>query len=317
MPVHEPGTAFRALPDDPTPVPLQRCRHRRVVFAVALFITTVTSFAINEALHWRLGVDLGFSFRPVSAVVDHVVPGGIADHAGVQVGRHLWAVDDERVWIAGAWHGERYGPEGRDLLVDSDGRAALRVGSTVPVLLRFNTLGEPTCVATDVEIQATAPPRWLRLSSTFFILPWLLPVAVLLSLLAMWIAGAVYRPSTSLAASLRQRERSVRWLAFVTTVVVPLIGHVYVIAAVGEEHFWSQYLGVAVMMTSMPHLMLLRTTMRNASRVLDGELVPEHRAPFIIASVVPGLLLVVPTVLTLGIGLPLLQALRRDAHRVA
>jgi hypothetical protein len=62
----------------------------------------------------------------VSTVVDHVVPGGIADHAGVQVGRHLWAVDDERVWIAGAWHGERYVPEGRDLLV--------RIGKIRPLL---------------------------------------------------------------------------------------------------------------------------------------------------------------------------------------
>lgn len=317
MPVHEPGAAFRALPDDPTPLPLQRRRHRRVVFAAALFLTAVMSFAVNEALHWRLGVDLGFSFRPVSSVVDHVVPGGIADHAGVQVGRHLWAVDDQRVYVAGVSRGDRFVPQGRDLLVDSDGRAALRVGSTAPVLLRFNTMGEPTCVATDVEVQATAPPRWLRLSGTFFILPWLLPAAVLLSLLAAWIAGAVYRPSTSLAASLRQRERSVRWLAFVTTVVVPLVGHVFVIAAIGEAHFWSQYLGPAIVMTSLPHLLLLRTTMRNASRVLDGELVPEHRAPFIIASVVPGLLIVVPTVLTLGIGLPLLRTLRRDAERIA
>lgn len=286
------------------------------MFAVALFTTTIISFAVNEALHWQRGVDLGFSFRPVTDVVDHVVPGSIAAAAGVPVGNRLWAVDDERVWVVGASHGERYVQQGRHLLVDTDGRAALRVDSTAPVRLRFDTLGASSCVATDIDIQATAPPRWLRLPGTFFILPWLLPVAVLLSLLATYVAGGVYRPSTSLAASLQQRERSVRWPAFVTTVVVPLIGHVFVLAAVGEAHLWSQYLGLAIMMTSLPHLILLRTAMRDASRALDGEPVPEHRAPFIIASVVPGLLLVVPTVLTLGIGLPLLRMLRRDAQRM-
>ncbi len=316
------AAAIRALPATTISEALQRRHRGRVVFAVSLLLTTLVSLALNEIAHWRLAVDTGIELDRL-AIVDRVDDDRPAARAGVPLGRRLWAIDDVDIHVGGA-PGVDVGVVPR-VFVEHGGRLFLRPGPTT-VVLHVDDDTNPRGCATplDLVLQTDLAPTWARLPHTSFIAPWLLAAGIVLSLLLAGITGSFgiarrrdVATSDFLTAS-RRRERALVWPAFSIAVVVPLWAHVAMADYAGMIAPGLDYFLIAALFTAMAHLRLVFVVVDDCARVVIGDV--EHGAHwklFVVAAIVPGISMVLPTLLVLGIGLPLLLALRRDVRRVA
>jgi len=108
------------------------------------------------------------------------------------------------------------------------------------------------------------------------------------------------------------------WPAFAVTAVVPLWAHVLLSPCVDDIAPAFDYLGIALITTAVPHLVLIVLAVNDAARVVIGDVdTRPRRWLFLLTAVVPGLGLVLPFGLVTTIGLFLLWAVRREVRHVA
>lgn len=113
------------------------------------------------------------------------------------------------------------------------------------------------------------------------------------------------------------RRRSIMAVVLAVGLVVPLLAHAGFMVIAASANVLSMYLGVALVTTALPHLLLMFHLRGSATAWLAGrfETTP-LTAPIVVAAATPGLVMLIPTVTVLVVAALLHLALRRWARWV-
>jgi hypothetical protein len=143
---------------------------------------------------------------------------------------------------------------------------------------------------------------------------------VLLSALAAWVVAAVVRlkpgrEPDSKRERLEWQRRSLMALVTAVGAAGPLAAHAALLLLASGGHVQSQYAMVAFVTTALPHALLVLHLRTAAERWLAGDFATRPLTPAIgIAAAVPGIVLILPTVLVCVVASVLHAALRRWAQ---
>ncbi len=313
MPPGEPG-AFRALADVDAATHAREDRRRaRVAFAVAWVVASACAVVADEAGKWHhvydLGVDVGF--RGGNVVVD---AGSAAAAAGLVSGRRLLFAGGEPAHRLTQPEASFLAPT-PDVIVGFDNRLYLRAAlpaTTVATSPPDDDRDAAVCSA--VVVVASGEPRVardLRPPGTYGA-PALL-AAFLLACVVAAVARRV-RPTASPATSL---ERSVVWPAAASAIVLPMWAHQLAFQWAVVSDVAEFYPTVAVVTTGVAHVALVVLIVGAARRWCGCDFTTRPQViVLVVAAIVPGVALVVPTVLVLLLSWGIHHGLRRWARRV-
>lgn len=303
-----------------------RARHQRarVAFAVAWVVGTVVACVVPEASNWHRARPLGLQVHAADRSVC-VDVGGAAEAAGVVAGPELRLVDGSHLVSRRGRPGLAL--DSADVVLDGHLRLHLRDGVTETTIWTWDRDRDGEPVAFTIAVDDDAPRSWVRTPPARDAAG--APVlAGLVVAVCVWLhrrRGPSISTTTATTATAATtfdpalHERSVVWPAVVTTLFVPLLAHQLVSGLIGGSAR-SLYVAVAVVTTGPAHLVLLAFVAGAACHWADGEFdVRPHGWALVLvfAALVPGVLLVVPTVLVLALSAALSLGLRAWARRLA
>lgn len=307
---------------------VRRAQSARIAFAVVLLFASLLAVALDEARHWKPAVDLGVQLHDEMDGIVSVRPGGIAERAGLHVGRSPRALDgvelDEDPWqhretvaatVLISRNGHTYARPGVSLVrisvrpsVHREARVELCARHRPSVAVDAPPVdGRDACTAErlDFVLNVDGPQRFVRdpLVDAPFLVLWALPIA-------LFAASIAARLTPTHGAD--RRRRSFVWPAVAITIVVPLWLHVFFIAVFTNDSLLPMY-ELAVLSTVPPWLALIVTAADGAVRA-DGDIT--RAWPVLLTTIIPLLFFIVPGVCVAYVSLLLLHGLVRWRQRV-